>query len=148
MKPGFLPSKEGEARSRSRSDEGTIDGFKGLTELVVQLGERMAGFAAAMNQVQTVSSTIETIARKTNMLALNATIEAARAGDAGRSFAVVAAEVKKLAHDTRAATSQIASTIGELTREAAPSPPKSRPASSAAALLSPASARSATRSAK
>ena len=98
--------------------EDTIDGFKGLTELVVQLGERMAGFASAMNQVQTVSSTIETIARKTNMLALNATIEAARAGDAGRSFAVVAAEVKKLAHDTRAATSQIASTIGELTREA------------------------------
>jgi methyl-accepting chemotaxis protein len=98
--------------------DGTIAGFKGLTELVVQLGERMAGFAAAMNQVQTVSSTIETIARKTNMLALNATIEAARAGDAGRSFAVVAAEVKKLAHDTRAATSQIASTIGELTREA------------------------------
>ena len=79
--------------------EGTIDGFKGLTELIVQLGERMAGFASAMNQVQTVSSTIETIARKTNMLALNATIEAARAGEAGRSFAVVAAEVKKLAHD-------------------------------------------------
>ena len=98
--------------------EGTIGGFKGLTELVVQLGERMAGFAAAMNQVQLVSSTIETIARKTNMLALNATIEAARAGDAGRSFAVVAAEVKKLAHDTRSATSQIALTIGELTREA------------------------------
>src|SRR5574339_419979 len=98
--------------------EGTIDGFKGLTELIVQLGERMAGFASAMNQVQTVSSTIETIARKTNMLALNATIDAARAGDAGRSFAVVAAEVKKLAHDTRSATSQIASTIGELTREA------------------------------
>ncbi len=98
--------------------EGTIGGFKGLTELVVQLGERMAGFASAMNQVQTVSSTIEAIARKTNMLALNATIEAARAGDAGRSFAVVAAEVKKLAHDTRSATSQIASTIGELTREA------------------------------
>ena len=98
--------------------EQTIAGFKGLTELVVQLGERMAGFATAMNQVQTVSSTIETIARKTNMLALNATIEAARAGDAGRSFAVVAAEVKKLAHDTRSATSQIASTIGELTREA------------------------------
>jgi methyl-accepting chemotaxis protein len=98
--------------------DGTIEGFKGLTDLIVQLGERMAGFATAMSQVQTVSSTIETIARKTNMLALNATIEAARAGDAGRSFAVVAAEVKKLAHDTRAATSQIASTIGELTREA------------------------------
>ena len=98
--------------------EDTIDVFKGLTDLVVQLGERMAGFALAMSQVQSVSATIEAIARKTNMLALNATIEAARAGDAGRSFAVVAAEVKKLAHDTRTATSQIALTIGELTREA------------------------------
>ena len=98
--------------------EDTINGFKGLTDLVVKLGERMAGFASAMHQVQSVSSTIEGIARKTNMLALNATIEAARAGDAGRSFAVVAAEVKKLAHDTRSATSQIALTLGELTREA------------------------------
>ena len=115
-----LLSEQAKAKLEAGRDaiEGTIDGFKGLTELVVQLGERMAGFASAMNQVQSVSSTIETIARKTNMLALNATIEAARAGDAGRSFAVVAAEVKKLAHDTRAATSQIASTIGELTREA------------------------------
>ena len=120
------PTKRGCFREQAKAKleagreaiDGTIQGFKGLTELVVQLGERMAGFAGAMNQVQTVSSTIETIARKTNMLALNATIEAARAGDAGRSFAVVAAEVKKLAHDTRAATSQIASTIGELTREA------------------------------
>ncbi len=115
-----LLSEQAKAKLDAGRDaiEGTIEGFKGLTELVVQLGERMAGFASAMNQVQSVSSTIETIARKTNMLALNATIEAARAGDAGRSFAVVAAEVKKLAHDTRAATSQISSTIGELTREA------------------------------
>src|SRR5436190_17778289 len=115
-----LLSEQAKAKLDAGRDaiDGTIAGFKGLTDLIVQLGERMAGFASAMNQVQMVSSTIETIARKTNMLALNATIEAARAGDAGRSFAVVAAEVKKLAHDTRAATSQIGSTLGELTREA------------------------------
>lgn len=104
-------------RGRAAIDE-TIGVFKGLTELVVQLGDRMAGFAAAMTEVQQVSSTIEAIARKTNMLALNATIEAARAGDAGRSFAVVAAEVKKLAHETRGATDRIASTIASLTTEA------------------------------
>ena len=98
--------------------EDTIGIFSGLTDLVVKLGDRMAGFADAMVQVQKVSSSIEGIANKTNMLALNATIEAARAGEAGRSFAVVAAEVKKLAHDTRAATSEIASTIASLTREA------------------------------
>ena len=98
--------------------EDTIRIFSGLTDLVVQLGDRMAGFAEAMARVQNVSASIETIANKTNMLALNATIEAARAGEAGRSFAVVAAEVKKLAHDTRAATSEIAGTINSLTREA------------------------------
>jgi methyl-accepting chemotaxis protein len=98
--------------------EDTIKVFSGLTELVVQLGDRMAGFAEAMSQVQKVSSSIESIANKTNMLALNATIEAARAGEAGRSFAVVAAEVKKLAHDTRSATSEIALTVASLTREA------------------------------
>src|SRR4028118_1319253 len=52
--------------------EQTIAGFKGLTDLVVQLGERMASFATAMNQVQSVSSTIETIAGKTHMLPLKA----------------------------------------------------------------------------
>ena len=98
--------------------EDTIAVFSGLTDLVVQLGDRMAGFADAMVQVQRVSSGIESIANKTNMLALNATIEAARAGEAGRSFAVVAAEVKKLAHDTRSATSEIAATVASLTREA------------------------------
>jgi methyl-accepting chemotaxis protein len=111
-------------QARGKLDQGraaiedTIQVFSVLTDLVVQLGERMAGFAEAMAQVQKVSASIETIASKTNMLALNATIEAARAGEAGRSFAVVAAEVKKLAHDTRAATGEIAGTIAQLTREA------------------------------
>src|SRR4029079_5962048 len=65
-----LLSEQARAKLESGREaiEGTIAGFKGLTDLVVQLGERMAGFASAMSQVQTVSSTIETIARKTNML--------------------------------------------------------------------------------
>ena len=111
-------------QARGKLDQGrgaiedTIRIFSGLTDLVVQLGDRMAGFAEAMAKVRSVSASIETIANKTNMLALNATIEAARAGEAGRSFAVVAAEVKKLAHDTRAATSEIGGTIASLTREA------------------------------
>ena len=97
---------------------GSIAEFGALTELVAQLGAHMTGFAAAMDQVQRVSASIDTIARKTNMLALNATIEAERAGDAGRTFAVVADEVKKLAQETRGATDEIASTVASLTREA------------------------------
>lgn len=96
----------------------TIGIFGSLTDLVVSLGERMSGFAVAMDQVRSVTVGIEQIAGKTNMLALNATIEAARAGDAGRGFAVVAAEVKKLAHDTHAATVEIGRTLNSLTSEA------------------------------
>lgn len=98
--------------------EESIRVFGGLTDLVMNLGERMTSFAAAMHQVRSVSQAIEEIAAKTNMLALNATIEAARAGDSGRGFAVVAAEVKKLAQDTRGATNEIGRTLDSLTQEA------------------------------
>src|SRR5262245_34947825 len=54
---------------------------------------------------------IRAIAKQTNLLALNATIEAARAGDAGRSFSVVAGEVRKLAHDSRSAAESINSIL-------------------------------------
>lgn len=71
-----------------------------------------------MEQVQQVSQSIRSIARPTNMLALNAAIEAERAGDAGRTFAVVAAGVKKLAQNTRGATDEIRRSIGSLAAEA------------------------------
>src|SRR3546814_4175970 len=71
-----------------------------------------------MEQVQQVSQSIESIAKTTNMLALNAAIEAERAGDAGRTFVVVAAEVKKLAQNTRGATDEIRRSIGSLATEA------------------------------
>ena len=96
----------------------SVADFGALTDLITNLGTRMTDFAAAMAQVQRVSSAIDDIARKTNLLALNATIEAQRAGDAGRTFAVVAAEVKKLALETRQATDEITRTMDSFVREA------------------------------
>jgi methyl-accepting chemotaxis protein len=92
--------------------------FRSIIDLVSRLGNHVTNFAAVMEQVQQVSQGIETIAKTTNMLALNAAIEAERAGDAGRTFAVVAAEVKKLAQDTRGATDEIRRSIGSLAAEA------------------------------
>lgn len=92
--------------------------FSGIIDLINRLGVHIAGFAAAMEQVRRASQAIDNIARTTNMLALNAAIEAEKAGAAGRTFAVVAAEVKKLALDTRGAAVEITGTVNSLAGEA------------------------------
>ncbi|MFD1787920.1 methyl-accepting chemotaxis protein [Sphingomonas floccifaciens] len=98
--------------------EASVGDFGALTDLVASLGTRMTDFAAAMEQVQRVAGAIDTIAARTNLLALNATIEAQRAGEAGRTFAVVAAEVKKLALETRQATDEIGRTMASFADQA------------------------------
>jgi methyl-accepting chemotaxis protein len=81
--------------------------MKDLTDAVARIEQRLGSFSGVIKQIGGVSTSIETIAKQTRLLSLNAAIEAARAGDAGRSFAVVAGEVKNLADQTRAATDQI-----------------------------------------
>ena len=89
-----------------------------LLSLVETLTGHVTGFAAAMDQVRRSSQEIDQIAETTNILALNATIEAMRAGEQGRTFAVVANEVKSLASETRKATEEIGRTIDPLGNEA------------------------------
>ncbi|WP_231039210.1 methyl-accepting chemotaxis protein, partial [Nitratidesulfovibrio oxamicus] len=80
-----------------------------LQENVAELGREAEGIGQIMG-------VISDIADQTNLLALNAAIEAARAGEAGRGFAVVADEVRKLAEKTMSATGQVGERIRAIQR--------------------------------
>ncbi|CRM44650.1 MULTISPECIES: methyl-accepting chemotaxis protein [Pseudomonas] len=103
-----------EAEDGRQQVEQAVSGMSSMVSEINDSTQSVADLAGQVREIGKVIDVIRGIADQTNLLALNAAIEAARAGEQGRGFAVVADEVRALAHRTQISTVDIEKMIGEV----------------------------------
>lgn len=105
---------KGQAESGVGAVAATLDGLREISRSVENAVAAIASLAQKSEEIDTITTVISDITQKTNLLALNAAIIAAQAGEHGRSFGVVAGEVRNLSQETADSTGAIVGIIDEI----------------------------------
>ena len=112
---GSASAASAETKQKAEAGAQVVEKAVHSIEQVHQMSLELKGDMTQLNEhaqdITRIMNVISDIADQTNLLALNAAIEAARAGEAGRGFAVVADEVRKLAEKTMASTQDVGNAI-------------------------------------
>jgi len=97
-----------------KSVDNAIDGMQHIQEQMESIAESIVRLSEQSQAIGEIIATVNDLAEQSNLLAVNAAIEASRAGEQGKGFAVVAQEIKSLAEQSRQATAQVRTILGDI----------------------------------
>jgi methyl-accepting chemotaxis protein len=104
------------SQSGTKAVDNASEGMRRIQQQMEILAASILQLSEQSQSIGEIIATVGGLAEQSNLLAVNAAIEAAKAGEAGRGFAVVAGEVKALAEQSRQATGQVRSILGDIQR--------------------------------